>query len=153
MKNFYLGLGVCALLLSLAAQAQVYSWTDKDGRKHYADIPPPKVDVQSRNLVDNRIEQDKLGYEAKQAASRFPLTLYVSEDCKDPCTQARQWLQKRKAPFGERMLKTEAEVAAFKTLTGKKEVYLPSLMVGDKHMEGFEAGSWGTALDSAGYPK
>ena len=30
-----------ALMVALPATAQIFSWTDKDGRVHYADLPPP----------------------------------------------------------------------------------------------------------------
>ena len=34
-----------ALMLTLPATAQIYSWTDKEGRVHYADLPPPTGEV------------------------------------------------------------------------------------------------------------
>ena len=36
-----------ALMLTLPATAQIYSWTDKDGRVHYADLPPPTGEVKT----------------------------------------------------------------------------------------------------------
>ena len=36
-----------ALMLALPATAQIYSWTDKDGRVHYADLPPPTGEVKT----------------------------------------------------------------------------------------------------------
>jgi hypothetical protein len=40
---------VCALLstLPIAAQAQVYQWTEKDGTVHYSDVPPLSSDVKA----------------------------------------------------------------------------------------------------------
>lgn len=34
-----------ALMVALPATAQIYSWKDKDGRVHYADLPPPTGEV------------------------------------------------------------------------------------------------------------
>ena len=34
-----------ALMVALPAAAQIYSWKDKDGRVHYADLPPPTGEV------------------------------------------------------------------------------------------------------------
>jgi type IV secretory pathway VirB10-like protein len=34
-----------ALFAAFSAAAQIYTWTDKDGRTHYADTPPKTVDV------------------------------------------------------------------------------------------------------------
>lgn len=36
-----------ALLVSLPAAAQIYSWKDKDGRTHYSDVPPPSGEVKT----------------------------------------------------------------------------------------------------------
>ena len=153
VKTFWIGLILTALLASLGAQAEVFRWTDKSGKVHYSDAPPPEADAQTRRLYDSRIEQDKLPYETSRAAEKFPLTLYVSEDCKEHCGSARAWLQKRKAPFSEKLVKTNEEGDALKQLTGNKQVFLPTLTVGSKVIEGFEAGAWGSALDLAGYPK
>lgn len=153
MKIACIALSLVTLLASLSAGAEVYRWTDKNGKANYSDLPPPEADAQARRLYDSKIEQDKLPFETKQAAERFPITLYVDERCKEHCATARQWLQKRKAPFSEKILKTAEDGDALKQLSGKKEIFLPSVTVGRKFIEGFEPGAWGTALDTAGYPK
>lgn len=37
---------LAALLVSLPAVAQIYTWKDSQGRVHYADTPPPAGDVE-----------------------------------------------------------------------------------------------------------
>ena len=41
-SSFALALALVAAL-ALPAAAQVYTWTDKDGKVHYGDAPPPEV--------------------------------------------------------------------------------------------------------------
>ncbi|HQZ02174.1 MAG TPA: DUF4124 domain-containing protein [Thauera sp.] len=36
-----------ALMLALPAAAQIYSWKDKDGRIHYADVPPSSGEIKT----------------------------------------------------------------------------------------------------------
>lgn len=153
MKTFWTSLILIALLASLGAQAQVLRWTDKNGRVNYSDTPPSDADAQTRRLYDSRIESEKLPYETRKAAERFPITLYVDESCAEFCGPAREWLQKRKAPFNEKVLKTTEDGEALKQLTGKSKVLVPTLSIGSKIFEGFQASGWSSALDAAGYPK
>jgi hypothetical protein len=46
--------GLGALLLSVTAQAQMYRWTDDQGRVHYSDSPPPAAARQERRVLDDR---------------------------------------------------------------------------------------------------
>jgi len=142
------------LFVSLAsAQAEVYRWTDKDGKVHYSDNPPPDAKVEQRKMKDNSVDASEMGYETKRAAQLAPVTLYVSSDCKVVCDQARKLLSTRKVPFNESMVNTQEQIDALAQLLGKKDPRAPTLKVGNKPIEGFEAGAWNSALDTVGYPK
>jgi hypothetical protein len=136
-----------------SAQAEIYRWTDSDGKVHYSDNPPPDAKVEQRKLNDNRVESTKQSFETTRAAQVAPVTLYVSTDCKDVCDQARKLLNTRKVPFSENVIKTKEDLDAFTKLTGIKAPRAPTLLVGSKPIEGFEAGAWNSALDVVGYPK
>lgn len=43
-----------ALCLCTVAQAQMYRWTDEEGRVHYSDSPPPEAARQERRVLDER---------------------------------------------------------------------------------------------------
>jgi hypothetical protein len=43
-------LAVCGLLLATPAASQTYKWTDKDGKVHYSDQPPPPEAKQSATV-------------------------------------------------------------------------------------------------------
>lgn len=153
MKTIGIMLALLTLCASLGVQAEVYRWTDKSGKVYYSDNPPPEVEAQPRRLHDSRIEQEKLPFETRKAAERFPLVLYTSENCKEACVQARSFLGKRKLPFTEQSLLLKEDHEKALARLGKKELMVPALTVGDKLVEGFEASSWTSAIDYAGYPK
>lgn len=149
---------MCLAALALAASnvgraAEVYRWTDKDGKVHYSDAPPLDTKVETRKLNDNNAASDNLPYAVRHAAEIAPVTLYTSADCKDVCNDARKLLGQRKIPFSEKSVGTQTELDALKAIVGGKEPRVPVLVVGRKPVEGFEAGAWNSALDVAGYPK
>jgi glutaredoxin len=148
---------VAAILIAMpAVQADgLYRWVDKEGKMHYGDIPPSdaeeveelKFGSQSASSVDDA----SLPYEARRAKEHFPVTLYTTVECGDPCGQARTFLNKRRVPFSEKVLKTKEEYDEFKKATGSQGY--PTLSVGKTWLRGFNAGQWGNELDAAGYPK
>jgi hypothetical protein len=149
-------IAVLAALLAVSfgsAQAEVFRWTDKDGTVHYSDNPPLDAKVEQRKMKDNSVDVSGQSYETTRAAKLAPLTLYVYADCKEPCDLARKLLNTRKAPFKESAITTQEDKDALGKLLGKKEPLAPTLQIGSKTIEGFEAGAWNGALDMVGYPK
>jgi glutaredoxin len=144
---------IAVLLCSMSTQAEVYRWVDKDGKVHYSDNPPADANAEQRKLQDNDAGGLEQNYETKRAAQLAPVTLYVSTDCKDYCDKARKLLSTRKVPIKESVVQTQEQIDALGALLGKKSPQAPTLVVGRKPIEGFEAGSWNSALDLAGYPK
>lgn len=136
-----------------AQAAEVYRWVDGSGRVHYTDQPPPSTVKQVRTLSGkgNLVEVAKESYEGRVAREKNPVTLYAG-NCGPLCDDARSFLNQRGIPFSQRDPGQEPEYAVeVKKLTGSLEV--PVLVVGKTHQKGFEPSSWGSLLDSAGYPK
>ena len=138
---------------ALAANAQtLYRYLDPSGRVVYSDQPPPPSakDVQPKRLPENVIETDPVPFAAREAAEKYPVTLYTF-DC-DVCKQAETLLAKRGIPFATVIVSEEEGAAKLKALTGKQSA--PVLQVGEKQvMTGFNATRWEAMLDEAGYPK
>lgn len=148
----------CLLTLALTApgftvHAQaLYRYQDATGRTVYSDQPPPPSakDVQPKRLPQNVIETDPVPFAAREAAEKYPVTLYTF-DC-DVCRQAEGLLVKRGVPFKSVIVTEEAGAAKLRALTGKQSA--PVLQVGEKQvMTGFNADRWHAVLDDAGYPK
>jgi glutaredoxin len=155
-KMIVRALALAALVSCLDSQAQtnVYKWTDKDGKVHFSDTPPP-VDAKSssqKRLGGGYVETENLPYATQMAMKSNPVTLYVGADCGAPCTQGRDLLSKRGIPYTERDAQgNAADSEALKKLVGALEV--PTLVIGESKLKGYEETQWHSALDSAGYPR
>ena len=148
-----LGMLGLALALHAAAQSNVYRWTDKDGKVHFSDTPPPDdaANVTHKRMGDSGMDASALPYETQVAMRRNPVSIYVADNC-PPCDSARALLSRRGIPHTERSAQGNREEAeAVKKLTGATEV--PVLVVGERSVKGWDESAWNAALDSAGYPK
>lgn len=147
-------LSAALLTASLADAQTTYRWIDKDtGQTIYSDHPPPPG---AKNVVtitaDERIDEQQLPYATRQAAEKFPVTLYTTATCVEECKQARDMLNRRGIPFSEKMLKNKEESAELSKILGS-EAAVPSLIVGQQSFKGLDSGAWNNLLDLAGYPK
>ncbi len=146
---------ICLLILfsclPISANAQVYKWTDAEGKIHYGDIPPPRAkNVEQKKTSGNIIETDTVPYETKMAAQKNPITLYTFTECGDPCAMAQALLDARGVPY--KLKNTVQDQVELKQLTG--DTQMPVLIVGKMTpRRGFEESTWNTMLDEAGYPK
>ena len=138
---------------AFAAHAQtMYRYVDPTGRVVYSDQPPPPAakDVKAKRLQDNVIETDPVPFATKEAAEKFPVTLYTF-DC-DACKEAEALLTKRGVPFTTVVVSDEEGAAKLRALTGKQAA--PVLQIGEKQVvTGFNSSRWHSVLDEAGYPK
>ena len=148
-------LATVVLTASLAgAQTTTYRWIDKaTGQTVYSDQPPPPGATQVVTKAGpERADGQQLPYATRQAAEKFPVTLYTAASCTDPCKLARDLLNGRGVPFSEKMLKTDEDTAELAKKLGS-EASVPSLFVGQQSFKGIESAAWNNLLDLAGYPK
>ena len=142
------------LVSSLATAQTTYRWVDKaTGQTVYSDHPPPpgasKVVIVGAEQKD---DQAQVPYATRQAAQKYPVTLFTAATCIDECKQARDFLNSRGIPFSEKMLSTQEERDELTRRLGSEAV-VPSFAVGQESVRGFEPGAWTNLLDLAGYPK
>lgn len=139
--------------VTFAASAQLYRWTDEKGRVHITDTPPPPTakNVQKRKPAAAPAGEAPPPFELAQAVKDFPVTLYTSPSCKEPCAAARAVLNKRGVPFKEVQVWEEESNEELKRVSGASEV--PTLVVGRSVHRGYEAGAYDALLDSARYPR
>jgi hypothetical protein len=143
----------CMAILPFGVQAgELYRWVDEQGKVHYGDVlPADGAQVEAMKFPAAAAPAEDLSYEARRAQQNFPVTLYVADNCAAPCDQARDLLAKRGIPYSEKKLVTQADIDAFKALSGSDST--PVLAVGRTFLKGFLAGQWHSELDVAGYPK
>lgn len=143
--------GLAALCFSTPALA-LYKVVGPDGRITYTDQAPAANAAPVKGSSGARDDQvgASLPYELRQTVARYPVQIYVREECA-PCQMGRSLLQQRGVPYTERTVNTPADAEAFQRLEGTTT--LPVLRVGGQQIKGFAAADWNSYLDAAGYPK
>lgn len=125
---------------------------DGKGEVHYGDRPQAEANnIEKLKSRADPVPGDVLPYATRRAQERFPVTLYVADDCGSGCARAREYLNKRGIPFAEKNLREPEEIEAFKQASG--ENLIPALSVGPKWLQKFSEVPWAKELDAAGYPK
>ena len=140
---------------ALPAQA-LYKVVGPDGRVTYTDRPVT-VEPQSRVIplspsgtASGAADGVPLPLELREAAARYPVTLYVVADC-PPCDAARALLRERGIPHAEKIVATNEDADALHRLAGTRDA--PTLTIGSQPLRGLAPDVWNAYLDSAGYPR
>jgi glutaredoxin len=148
-----------ALLFAAACAAAgpslaLYKVVGPDGKVTYTDRPPPAAQGRA-SPINTRTGASEaanlLPLELRQAAARYPVTLYTLANNCEPCAEARELLRKRGIPYAERQVITSEDSGAFQKLTGGREA--PVLAIGSQQLKGLSPETWNSYLDSAGYPR
>jgi glutaredoxin len=137
---------------AFAAQAQLYRWTDAQGRVHVTDTPPPPSAKNVRSHSTDAAPAPGAGepYALQLAVKNHPVKLYTAPDCA-PCGIARALLNARGVPFSEVSVIGERQAEELKQVAGS--VSVPAILVGSSVQKGFEPGMYHALLDTAGYPR
>ena len=152
-----LSLGAAARISDVGAQ-QMYRWTDEKGRVHITDTPPPAAakGVQKQRASSapaaapaEGVQQDS--YDLQLAMKEYPVSLYTSPMCKEPCQRARDHLNRRGVPFREIQVWDTDSNEQLKRISGSNQV--PTVTVGASVQKGYEVSAFDELLDSARYPK
>ena len=152
-------LAVTLCAVAFGAGAQVYRWTDDQGRVHVTDTPPPAsakgvkrsdggTSPATTAAAESKSSQQE-PFALRQAQSKYPVTLYTVPNC-EGCNGARRLLNARGIPFKEISLTDAAQMDQFKQTVGGNTV--PAMIVGSTVQKGFEEGAYHALLDAAGYP-
>lgn len=146
-------LAVLAALVAVPAAAQ-YKVIGTDGKVTYTDRAPSPREGKVSTLGargDSAATDSTLPLELRQAAGRYPVTLYAAGGACEPCDAARALLRQRGVPFNEKLVTSGEDTEALQRLTGGREA--PTLMVGAQVLRGLATDVWNSYLDSAGYPR
>ena len=138
-----------AALWSTASQAQVYRIVGPDGKVTFSDKPPVAEGKPRVGAVSSSNATGGLPYELRQVASKYPVTLYVGDNC-GPCGAGRSMLMSRGIPFAEKTVSSNEDAQALQRLSGDRS--LPFMTIGSQQLKGFSDSEWTQFLDAAGYP-
>ena len=150
-----------ALALSLALFAlpglAQFKVIGADGKVTYTDREPNASEGKVVPLGNKAITahpaaaEADLPFELRQAATKYPVTLYVTTSVCEPCNSARQLLKQRGIPFSEKLVVSAEDSEALERLSGAREA--PTLSIGPQILRGYAAETWAAYLDAAGYPR
>ena len=147
-------LAIGALAASSLACAAQYKVVGADGKVTYTDRPPLAAGDRISSLRGLPPSAASgiaaLPLDVRQAAQRYPVTLYVTANCA-PCDSARQFLRQRGIPHTEKSVVTGEDGEALLRLTGGRDA--PSVSIGAQVVRGLSTDTWASYLDAAGYPK
>lgn len=150
-------LAVAAALAATALPAAaLYKVVNPDGSVTYTDRPPvdntSRITTMSRSgrPAANAPPEAALPAGLREAAQRWPVTLYTAVEC-SACEGSRQWLAQRGIPYAEKRVLTEEDALALERIVGGRSV--PSLSIGAQPLRGFSETDWAAYLDVAGYPR
>lgn len=141
-----------AALWSTGSHAQVYRIVGPDGKVTFSDKPPvaegtSRVGAASSTSSGNA--SGSLPYELRQVAGKYPVTLYVGDNC-GPCGAGRSMLTSRGIPFAEKTVNSNEDIQALQRLSG--DTSLPFMTIGSQQLKGYSDSEWTQFLDAAGYP-
>jgi len=145
--------------LSIDASAQqIYRIVGPDGRVTFSDQPPMQAGARPATVAKSvplarsgDSDISTLPFELRQAAGRYPVSLYTAPDC-GPCGVGRTMLTSRGIPFTEKTVTSKEDIEALRRLAGGSPS-LPVLTIGGQWLKGYSETEWTQFLDAAGYPK
>jgi glutaredoxin len=150
MKTTNILIAACLLAGAVPASADIYRWTDANGRVHFSDQSPGegvKAQQMPMRPQPDRPEAAKM----REAIRKSPVTLYLS-NCGEPCVLASELLKGRGIPYASKEVDKDADAAReLRQITGG-QLQVPTLKIGENTQKGFEKTSWNNMLDLAGYP-
>lgn len=145
---------LAALLLASGSLFAQYKVVGPDGKVTYTDRPPAAASGKVTTLNERggaAVEAASLPLELRQAAQRYPVTLYASVGACEPCDSARQLLRGRGIPYAEKSVQSAEDADALERLSGGRDA--PTLSIGSQTLRGLAPEVWNSYLDAAGYPR
>ena len=153
LSSATLAIFAIAALWSTGSHAQVYRIVGPDGKVTFSDKPPVTEGASRASAANSNTGGGNasagLSYELRQVATKYPVTLYVGDNCV-PCGAGRSMLTSRGIPFAEKTVNSNEDVQALQRLSG--DTSLPFMTVGSQQLKGFSDSEWTQFLDAAGYP-
>lgn len=147
------------LLIGALAGASLPGWAQykivaPDGRVTYTDRPALESGVSVSKLQRSGVIAESstppLPIALRQAAERYPVTLFSAAECA-PCDAGRMLLRQRGVPFTEKLIVSEDDALEMERALGARTV--PSLTIGKQALRGLSEAEWAAYLDAAGYPR
>jgi glutaredoxin len=142
--KFYQMCSVVMCFFAFQAVADIYSWTDKNGVKHFSNDPPPK-DEEITDLIVMKESKEETSSQkttkqsqeetSKEAASTNKKVEMYVDPSSEYCIQAMAFFDLNKIPYTKHDLTaSDEEAKRFEALNGKG---VPLIFIDDQRMDGW----------------
>jgi glutaredoxin len=134
---------VLALCAALAVHAEIYQWTDSNGKVHFSDSKPAvqaaaTVTLDNINTFTDVSISEAPGWQGFYQPERKPgmknVVMYSTERC-GYCKKARRYFQQRGIAFTERNIEQDRE--AWEEYQQLSASGVPVILIGRQRMDGF----------------
>lgn len=139
-------LSLLALLAGIAgaANAQIYTWTDAQGRVHFGDSPPKDQTAERVVVKPNTYSTPSMAGRHDLGASPEQVVIYTTTWC-GVCKKAKGYFKRKQIPYTEYDVeKSRKGRRDYKKLKGKG---VPIILVGEQRMNGFSAARFQSMYD------
>jgi glutaredoxin len=143
-----------AVMACSSIHADMYKWTDENGKVHYSDSPPPagkkvkKLDLKVNSISGPPVVSAFTGNGKPAAATAAAsVKIYTTTWC-GYCKKAKAYMQARGTRFQEIDVEATAQgQSEFQSLGGRG---VPVILVGAQRMDGYSQDSLESLLKQAG---
>lgn len=145
---FLLMLLPLVLILPGKAFAEIYRWTDAQGRVHFGDEPPKQQGAQAEIVTlknptvydaPSWVEREVLSPTDEVAGKPKKVVMYSTEWC-GVCKKAERYFRQKGIPFRKRDIdKSSSARKQYDRLGGRG---VPLILVGKKRLDGFSPASF-----------
>ncbi|WP_078120890.1 glutaredoxin domain-containing protein [Thiosocius teredinicola] len=125
-------LSLIGLLVTSAAPADIYRWTDANGKVHFTDKPP--VDQQTEKVEVRVNTYESVSYDTSIFDTGKKVVLYSASWC-GYCKKAKQYFRSNNIAFTEYDIEKSAKAKREYDRLGARGV--PVILVGKQRMNGF----------------
>lgn len=146
----------CLLGSSLSGLAEIYKWTDENGRSHYTDTPPAEKNaeqvklgpINTYNAPSKIFIDETLARPIDKPGKLQAVVMYSTTWC-GVCVKAKNWLKANRIRYTEYDVEhSERGRRDYKKLGARG---VPVILVGKQRMNGFSAARMQKMLRNAGY--
>ncbi len=120
------------LLFSSFSYAEVYKWTDLDGRVHFSDKKPTSGNAEELDLKINTYTSTSFDKSIFEVGPK--VVMYSTSSCVY-CKKARKYFNKNNIPFTDYNIQKNARAKSEYVKMGARGV--PVILVGNKRLNGF----------------
>ncbi|MES2825364.1 MAG: glutaredoxin family protein [Pseudomonadota bacterium] len=141
---------ICLFLFAGSASAEIYQWTDANGRVHFGDKPAKNVKAKAVKVEVNtytNVSYENLDYKDEDKNTHSKKVIMYSTSWCSYCKKARSYFVENGISFVDYDIENDKNAKRAYDALGAKGV--PVIVVGKKRMNGFSVAGFKTLLSSS----